>query len=143
MRKNTVHVTSAGIRNDETFKKESYFPLKDMVKRTGPTSTPLRLLITELSKDKTPFWQRVSYELNRSERRRREVNLSSINRNSESGETVIVPGKVLGSGELKHKVTIAALKFTAGAVKKIKEAGAEHMTLKELHAKKKTGRILG
>jgi len=114
-----------------------------MVKRTGPTSTPLRLLITEFSKDETPFAQRIAYELSRSERKRREVNLSIINRSSDSGETVVIPGKVLGSGELKHKLTIAALNFTAGALKKIKEAGAEHMTLKELHAKKKTGRILG
>lgn len=114
-----------------------------MVKRTGPTNIHLRLLISALKKDKVLLWKRVAYELARPERKRREVNLSSINRNTKSGETVIVPGKVLGSGELKHKVTIAAWQFTDGALKKIKEAGGEHMTLKELHDKKKTGRILG
>lgn len=114
-----------------------------MGKRTGPTNNTLRLLISEFNKDKTAFAQRLAYELSRSERKRREVNLSIINRNTESGETVVIPGKVLGSGELKHKLTIAALKFTEGALKKIKEAGAEHMTLNELHAKKKTGRIIG
>ena len=114
-----------------------------MVKRTGPTNTNLRILISELAKDKTPFWNRVSYELNRSERNRREINLSKINRSSESGETVLIPGKVLGSGELKHKLTIAALNFTEGALKKIKEAGAEHLTIKQLYEKKKTGRIIG
>jgi len=34
---------------------------------------------------------------------------------------VIVPGKVLGDGEMDHKITIAALSFSQQAREKLKE----------------------
>ncbi|MFA5406253.1 MAG: 50S ribosomal protein L18e [Candidatus Nanoarchaeia archaeon] len=114
-----------------------------MVKKTGPTNEQLRLLISELSKDKTPFWQRIVNDLNKSTRTRRSVNLSRINRFAKTGETIVVPGKVLGAGELKHKLTIVAFDFSASAKDKIKTIGGTIMSLKELHDKKKVGRIIG
>ncbi len=114
-----------------------------MVKRTGPTNDELRQLINKLGKDKTPFWKRIAKDLSRPTRSRRSINLSRINRFTKSGETVVVPGKVLGAGELKHKLSVAAFEFSESAVKKIKEAGGDIMSINDLHDKKRIGRIIG
>lgn len=114
-----------------------------MVKRTGPTNEHLKELIRTLSRDKKPIWKRVAMDLSKSARTRREVNLKSINENTKSGETIIVPGKVLGTGSLNHKLTIAAWRFSDSALSKIKEAKGEAISIKELYDKKKTGRIIG
>ncbi|HLE06340.1 MAG TPA: 50S ribosomal protein L18e [Candidatus Nanoarchaeia archaeon] len=114
-----------------------------MVKRTGPTNEQLAVLIKTLRKDESGLWQRVSSELARPTRSRRAVNLSTINRNTKSGETVIIPGKVLSAGELKHKLNVAAWQFSENSIKKIKEAGGDTMTINELFEKKGKGRIIG
>jgi len=41
-----------------------------------------------------------------------EVNLGRIERYAQEDETVVVPGKVLGSGVLEKNVTVAAVDFS-------------------------------
>ena len=87
-------------------------------------------LIKTLKKLNKPIWKRVVEELNKSSRRKREVNLSSIGRHS-SG-TVLIPGVVLGSGEINKPVTVAALRFSRTAREKIAKAGGKAMSISEL-----------
>ncbi len=68
-------------------------------------------------------WQRVADELQRSNRSQRTVNLSRIERHTEDGDTVVVPGKVLGSGRLTKDVTVAAFNFSASAREAVHGAG--------------------
>ncbi len=102
-------------------------------------------LVSEARKQETPFWKRVADDLDKSSRRRVEVNLSRIARASKEGETVVVPGKVLGSGELPHKVRVVAHSFSQSARKKLKEAKCESMSIKEFLEKNPegSGRIIG
>lgn len=51
------------------------------------------------------------------------LNLGQVSRHVKDGEVVAVPGKVLGSGEPKAKLTIAAFKFSPSALVKVKKAG--------------------
>ncbi|MBI5681231.1 MAG: 50S ribosomal protein L18e [Methanobacterium sp.] len=71
------------------------------------------------------IWKDVAKRLERSNRRYAEVNISQINRHSSPDETVLVPGKILGSGELNHKVDVVALGFSKKAEEKIAAAGGE------------------
>lgn len=87
-------------------------------------------LVRELKKLGAPAWERVIDELNGPTRAYSEVNLSSIGRYGAA--TVIVPGKVLGTGELDKAVTVAALKFSKNAKEKITKAGGKAMTISEL-----------
>lgn len=102
-------------------------------------------LIAEAKQKQTPFWNRVADDLAKSNRQRRIVNLSRIDRTTKEGEVVIVPGKVLGDGPMTHKVTIAAYSFSASALTKLKEAKCTVMSIEELLAKnpKGSGRIIG
>ena len=78
-----------------------------MGKRTGPTNPYLRQLIENLKKKslelKAPIWKDIAEKLSRSTRQRVEVNLSDIERNVSDGETIIVPGVVLSTGNLTKK----------------------------------------
>jgi len=78
-----------------------------------------------------PIWRDVAERLWKPRRQRVEVNLSTINRYTENGDVVVVPGKVLGSGELDHPVTVAAWKFSRRALKEIRKKG-EAITIDDL-----------
>ncbi|MDD5417388.1 MAG: 50S ribosomal protein L18e [Candidatus Nanoarchaeia archaeon] len=117
-----------------------------MVKRTGPTDVNLRKLVSELNKTKTKFWKRIAEDLMKPRRQRRQVNISHINRFTEKGETVVVPGKVLSSGSLKHAINVAAWQFSASAEKKIKDADGKALKIETLvkeNPKAKKLRIIG
>lgn len=105
------------------------------MKRTGPTNIHLRRLVHKLRKYSrtynAPIWRDVAEKLWRPRRQRVQVNLSTINRYTENGDVVVVPGKVLGSGELDHQVTVAAWKFSRRALKEIKKRG-EAITIDDL-----------
>lgn len=63
------------------------------------------------------LWKRVHRLTAVPARRRASVNLYKIDKYTKEGDLVVVPGKVLSIGEMKHKVTIAAIDFSAPALK--------------------------
>ena len=98
-----------------------------MAKRTGPTNQILVNLINELKKKAQEhdcsIWKKIAVDLEMPTRKRRTVNLYKLNRFTKDNETVVVPGKVLGTGEIDHKVTIAAFAFSGNAMEKINKVG--------------------
>ena len=104
--------------------------------RTGPTNINLKNLIGELRKkayaEDIPLFIRIAEDLDKSTRQRRQVNLSKISRYAKKGELIVVPGKVLASGELNQSVTIAAWKFSQEALDKISKANAKAITINDL-----------
>ena len=78
------------------------------------------------------IWKALAEDLDKSKRNRASINLSRIDRHTEEGEYVAVPGKVLAAGNLSKPVKIAAASFSAGALEKIKAANGEYMSLVEL-----------
>ena len=121
-----------------------------MGKRTGPTNPLLKDLIHELRKrsneQSVNLWRRIASDLERPTRQRRIVNLSRIDRYTKENETIVVPGKVLGTGFLGHKLTISAYQFSDQAKQKIMETGSKIIPLAELSKEKPDGKrikILG
>ena len=120
------------------------------MKRTGPTNQLLRNLVNELKKRSSEqnvnIWKRIALDLEKSSRQRRIVNLSRIDRYAKENDVIVVPGKVLGSGNLNHKLTISAYQFSDSAKKKIAKIGANIVPLLELSKEKPDGkkiRIIG
>jgi large subunit ribosomal protein L18e len=114
-----------------------------MGKRTGPTNPMLKQLIEDLKKTsyqiKSPFLLAIAEKLNRPRRQRVEVNLADINRNCQDGDVIVVPGVVLGYGELTKKVTISAWRFSRPALEKIKKSESKAMSIQELVKKNPRG----
>ena len=121
-----------------------------MVKRTGSTNHLLRNLINDLKKNSKEqgmnIWKRVALDLEKSTRQRRSVNLSRINRHTKENEVIVVPGKVLGTGVVEHKLTISAYQFSQSAKEKLEKNGSKIISLMELskdNPKGKGIRIIG
>jgi len=75
-------------------------------------------------------WGDVAERLEKPRSTHAEVNLGRIERYAQEDETVVVPGKVLGSGVLQKDVTVAAVDFSGTAEKKIDQVG-EAVSLEE------------
>lgn len=78
------------------------------------------------------IWDRVAELLDRPKSRRVEVNLAKIARYAKDGSIIVVPGKVLGSGNLDAKITIGAFSFSESALNKIVASGSKALTLSEV-----------
>lgn len=85
------------------------------------------------------IWRRLAETLSKSRRRRITVNLSRVSRHTKAGETVVVTGKVLGTGKLDHPIKIAAFQFSKQAKQKIVQAEGTCMTITELMKKNPKG----
>jgi len=106
-------------------------------KPTGPSDPNTVALIRDLRKKgaadkKHSFWTVLSKKLAKPRRQRPVVNLSKISRYAKKGELVVVPGKVLASGEIKGSYTVAALNFSEIAEEKITKAGGKAISLRDL-----------
>lgn len=78
------------------------------------------------------IWRDIAERLEKPSRHYAEINLSKINRYSTENETIIVPGKVLGTGNIDHPVTVAALNFSATAEELIGTANGKCMYIEQL-----------
>jgi len=100
------------------------------------TNVQLLALIKFLKKKarehRAKIWEYVAELLGKPRRLRPQVNISKINRHTQPGDTVVVPGKVLGAGILKHKVNVAAFAFSETAKRKIMDAGGKVLNIEEL-----------
>ena len=106
------------------------------MRRTGPTNINLRLLIKELNKYaknyNAPIWSYVAEILSRPARKRVVVNLSKLNRYVNDGDVVVVPGKVLGGGNLTKKITLATVSISLTALEKVRGSGSRVIHIKDL-----------
>ncbi len=100
----------------------------------------LTSLVENLMKTKKPIWRRVAKELSKPRRQRVEVNLSKIDQYASADSTVLVPGKVLGAGNLSKKVTVAAFSFSESAKKLIGEVGGKAISIDSLHKSNPEGK---
>jgi large subunit ribosomal protein L18e len=83
-------------------------------------------------KNKAPIWRALERELARPRRNRREVNVGALADNTDDGQVIVVPGKVLGSGEIGHKLTLCAITISESATKKIIACGGKLVSLSNL-----------
>ena len=99
------------------------------------TNPRLTNLIGELQRtareEDAGVWADIAGRLQKPRRTHAEVNLGRIERYAREDETVVVPGKVLGSGVLEKPVTVAAVDFSGTARTKIEQVGAT-MDLEEI-----------
>jgi large subunit ribosomal protein L18e len=92
--------------------------------KTNPRLSSLVAELKSVARDADAnVWQDVAARLEKPRRTHAEVNLGRIERYAQEDETVIVPGKVLGSGALQKSVTVAAVDFSSTAETKIEQVG--------------------
>jgi large subunit ribosomal protein L18e len=92
----------------------------------------VRFLKVKGRQDKSKIWESAAEQLSRPRGRRAVLNLNHISRASAANSVVLVPGKVLGDGLLKHPVVVGAFHFSQTAKTKIEEAGGKCITIEKL-----------
>ena len=90
------------------------------------------LLEKSAKRNKAPIWADVARMLSAPRRRRIEVNVGKLAKETKANDVVVVPGKVLGTGSLGHKLTVAAWCSAKGVREKIAAAGGKMITVREL-----------
>lgn len=110
-----------------------------MAKAVRATDPRRRRLIQDCRKTKRSFWKNVSKFLLKARSTRVIINLGKIDQYSEANDTVLVPGKVLSSGELTHPLTLAAFSYSKKTLKKIEKIGGEYLSIEDLMKKNPTG----
>jgi len=92
----------------------------------------IRFLKVKARQDKSKIWESAAEQLSRPRGRRAVLDLNHISRVSAANSVVLVPGKVLGDGLLKHPVVVGAFRFSQTAKTKIEEAGGKCITIENL-----------
>ena len=117
------------------------------VKKTNPMLIDLINNLKKQSLEKeVQIWKDIALRLEKPSQNWAEVNLNRISTYIHDKETALVPGKVLSTGILSKKVTIAAWSFSEKAKEKIKKAGGTSISIEELMKKNPEGkniRIMG
>jgi large subunit ribosomal protein L18e len=101
-------------------------------KITGPSNFYVRKLIRDLWKTKIKIWKNLSKKLSGPRRNRVKANLYRINKKTNENDVIVIPGKILGIGELDHVLTIACLEYSQSAKKKIESSGSALISIEEL-----------
>ncbi len=110
------------------------------IKTTNPELIELiRFLRRQSRENKAKIWKDIAERMAKSRRKRIAVNLSSLNRYTQKNETAVVPGKVLGAGEINHPLTVAAFAFSENAKEKIKAAKGKCLSFFDLVKKNPKG----
>jgi large subunit ribosomal protein L18e len=98
----------------------------DAKRKTNPeTSGALRFAL------KSKSWLPVAKLISSPTRKYSKINLSDIDKKTTAGDTVLVVGKVLGSGDVSKRIRIAAFGFSKSAVEKLKKAKSEYVSISE------------
>ena len=91
-------------------------------------------------KNEAPIWSRLAVLALKPSSSRRVVNLTRINRITKENDILFVPGKVLGTGNIYHKITLSAFSMSITAAKKVTQSGGNVMTYSDMIKKYPTGK---
>ena len=90
-------------------------------------------------KNEAPIWSRLA-KLAIKPSARKIVNLTRINKITKDNDVLFVPGKVLGTGNISHKIILSSFSISTTAAKKIIQTGGTIMTYSDMIKKYPTGK---
>ncbi len=91
-------------------------------------------------KNDAPIWSKLAKLALKTSSSKRVVNLTKINDITKENDVIVVPGKVLGTGNVLHKVTLSSFSISNSAAKKIIESGGKIISFSEMIEKFPTGK---
>ena len=87
-----------------------------------------------------PIWLKLSKMALKTSRARRTVNLNKISQLTKDGDVVVVPGKVLGTGSMSHKITLCSFSISNAAASKVLESGGKIASFDDMTKQFPTGK---
>ncbi|MGC8515271.1 MAG: 50S ribosomal protein L18e [Thermoplasmata archaeon] len=100
-------------------------------KESNEIADTIDTLVKVSRENSSTMWRDIAERLSGGSRRYASINVGKINRLSNDGDIVIVPGSVLGSGVINKKVTLSALKISKSAMEKLQKSGSSFKPIKQ------------
>jgi large subunit ribosomal protein L18e len=101
--------------------------IKGRIKRKGNPE----IVETVIAANKKEKWSAIAQLISGSSKKYSSINLNEIEKQTSAGDTVVVPGKVLGAGNVSKKVRVCAVNFSECAREKLKDNKGEIVTILE------------
>ena len=87
-----------------------------------------------------PIWARLAEYALKPSSARRSINIKRIGQLTREDDTVVFPGKVLGTGGMQHRITLYSFSISERAISKIRAAGGRVVSHADLISSNPTGR---
>ena len=91
-------------------------------------------------KNDAPIWAKLAEYALKPSVARRDINLNRISKLTKENDTVVFPGKVLGTGNIPHKITLYSFSISNSAAEKIIQNGGKLVNYSELIEQNPTGK---
>ncbi len=91
-------------------------------------------------KNDAPIWAKLAEYALKPSIARRDLNVNRIGQLTKENDTVVFPGKVLGTGNISHKITLFSFSISNSAATKIVEQGGKIITYSDLIEQNPTGK---
>lgn len=92
------------------------------------------------AKNNAPIWAKLAEYALKPSVARRDINLYRIGQLTKENDTVVFPGKVLGTGNVPHKITLCSFSISESAASKILESGGKLISYSDLIEQHPTGK---
>ncbi len=92
------------------------------------------------AKNDAPIWAKLAEYALKPSIARRDINLNRISQLTKENDTVVFPGKVLGTGDISHKITLCSFSISNSAANKIIENGGKLIDFSKLIEQNPTGK---
>ena len=90
--------------------------------------------------NQAPIWTKMAKYALKPSAARRTINVNRIGRLTKDGDVVVFPGKVLGTGNIPHSITLFSFSISNTAASKIIKAGGRIVSQKDIVENTPTGR---
>ena len=91
-------------------------------------------------KNEAAIWSKLADLALKPSSTKRTVNLTRINKITKENDVLFVPGKVLGTGNMSHKITLSSFSMSTTAANKIIQSGGNIMVYSDMIKKFPTGK---
>ncbi len=91
-------------------------------------------------KNDAPIWAKLAEYAQKPSIARRDINLNRIGQLTKENDTVVFPGKVLGTGKVPHKITLYSFSISNSAADKIRDNGGKLVSYSDLIEQNPTGK---
>ena len=87
-----------------------------------------------------PIWSRLATMALKPASTKRKINLKRINQLTKEDDVVVIPGKVLGTGNMSHKITLCSFSISNSALNKIIDSGGKIISFSNIIKQFPTGK---
>ncbi len=106
--------------------------LKGIDNKSNPVLVGLINDLANAGRDnEAPIWRDVALRLAKPSRNWAQVNVSKVDEHVRDGENALIPGKLLGAGDIGRAVTVVCYNASSTARAKIEAAGGKVLTMSE------------